>query len=327
MGGAASLGVVRNGTGVSLGQVRAGVLSLQVSPQHLAPLGSHHHPPTPSWLKCSLVLITAKATCIRPGGCCLPRVPAPPPRERWAPDTAVSLACTTGSSQELPSGHPGSRLRGSPGPLAPLTPGSARHDVYLAHGQSPIRGCCRAVGALRAKLREKRPPGHTSGFQVQVQRNSHTPEVHLLATPWGAASRVRAVCPPLVHGPSQGSRLHPSPRPAQRQAGPRGPKGAPSLQWGGRAVAPGPWSSRPTAIGTEGPGVGARSDQQEQQLQCETSSVPGGGQAQLGQGSARGRRAGGTGSSVTTASSVEGRPGPRALACGCLRRAAQSHRR
>lgn len=312
------------GTGVSLGQVRAGVLSLQVSPQHLAPLGSHHHPPTPSWLKCSLVLITAKATCIRPGGCCLPRVPAPPPRERWAPDTAVSLARTTGSSQELPSGHPGSRLRGSPGLLDPWF-GQARR-VPSTWSVSPI-GAAAAPWARSEPSSEKRPPGHTSGFQVQVQRNSHTPEVHLLATPWGAASRVRAVCPPLVHGPSQGSRLHPSPRPAQRQAGPRGPKGAPGLQWGSRAVASGPWSSRPTAIGTEGPGVGARSDQREQQLQCETSSVPGGGQAQFGRGSAHGRRAGGTGSSVTTASSVEGRPGPRALARGCLRRAAQSHRR
>lgn len=42
---------------------------------------------------------------IRQGGCCLARVPAPPPRERWAPDTTVSRARTTGSSQTLPSGH------------------------------------------------------------------------------------------------------------------------------------------------------------------------------------------------------------------------------
>lgn len=129
----------------------------------------------------------------------------------------------------------------------------------------------------------------------------------------------------MVPAKSQGSTRAPAQLKGRQVL--EGQRELPASNGAAERVASGPWSSRLTAIGTEGPGVGARSDQREQQLQCETSSVPGGGQAQLGRGSARGRRAGGTGSSVTTASSVEGRPGPRALACGCLGRAAQSHRR
>lgn len=151
-------------------------------------------------------------------------------------------------------------------------------------------------GPAAAALGGLEPSSGRRDLRAQLKASQCKPSVTVkpqsppLATPGGAASRARAVCPPLVQGPSHVSAAAGPPpiSEAQRRAGPRGPKGAPGLKWGAARVgsgrAPGspclgPGASPPTAMSAQGAVVGARRGQQEQQLQCETSSVPGGGQA------------------------------------------------
>lgn len=112
-----------------------------------------------------------------------------------------------GARGELPgySRFKGPRLTWSPGPPHWF---SQALSICKAHGQSlqPIQGWLQLPWELlgASAPREKTPPG--PHLKLQSPKSSVTvkaQKVHHLATPQGAASRVRAVYSPPTHGSSQ----------------------------------------------------------------------------------------------------------------------------
>lgn len=109
------------------------------------------------------------------------------------------------------------------------TPGS-RAKAYLAHGPHCFRQALSvhkalgeslthaglasvAPGALGAKLSQGEETSWAT-LKTSKSKSSVTvrpPKVHHLATPQGAALRVRAVSLPMMHGSSQVSGLDPNP--------------------------------------------------------------------------------------------------------------------
>jgi len=151
--------------------------------------------------------------------CCLTGIPAPLLRENdgsLIPLQALEAPRSPGHGATTPSwgGSRGtSRILQVQGPKADLAPRpphwfSQALSIRKAHGQSlqPLQGWLQLPWELlgASAPREKTPPG--PHLKLQRPKSSVTvkpQKVHHLATPQGAASRVRAVCSPLTHGSSQ----------------------------------------------------------------------------------------------------------------------------